>query len=231
MGSKRRVNALLPRSPAMTSRFGAIARAKRMAGDDEARVVAELVLARQAAGLSREDVGRRCGLTRSAVERLERRRRRTTLAELACIGGVVGLDIRMNAYVGGDRIRDAGQQRLLGRLKRELDPNLRWRTEVPLSSDGDRRAWDAVISTPGWRIGVEAETVLLDVQMVERKVELKRRDGGVDHVMLLVADTRRNRLALASALAAFAGFPLRTRDLLAALRAGRNPGASGIAVL
>jgi hypothetical protein len=53
----------------------------------------------------------------------------------------------------------------------------------------------------------------------------------MDHVILLVADTIRNRRALASAPAAFADLPLRTREILAALRAGREPAASGIVIL
>ena len=96
---------------------------------------------------------------------------------------------------------------------------------------GDLRAWDAVIRGPGWRIGVEAETVLDDLQALERRLALKRRDGDVDHVVLLVADTRRNRRALAGAPAAFADLPMRTRDILAPLRDARDPGASGIVIL
>ena len=60
---------------------------------------------------------------------------------------------------------------------------------------------------------------------------LKRRDGGVGHAILVLADTRRNRTALAAAPAAFATFPLRTAQVLKALAEGRDPGASGIVLL
>ena len=60
---------------------------------------------------------------------------------------------------------------------------------------------------------------------------LKRRDGGIDNVILLVADTPRNRAALASAPAAFSDLPMRTRTTLAALRAGVDPGRSGIVII
>jgi hypothetical protein len=50
-------------------------------------------------------------------------------------------------------------------------------------------------------------------------------------VILLVADTPRNRRALAAAPAAFGDLPLRTREILAALRDGRDPGGSGIVIL
>jgi hypothetical protein len=89
----------------------------------------------------------------------------------------------------------------------------------------------ALIRGPAWRIGVEAETVLDDVQAVERRLALKARDGEVDRVILLVADTKRNRRAVVAAPAAFGDLPLRTRAILAALRDGRDPGQSGIVIL
>jgi hypothetical protein len=39
----------------------------------------------------------------------------------------------------------------------------------------------------GLRIGVEAETRARDRQELQRRVALKRRDGGVDRVILLLA--------------------------------------------
>jgi hypothetical protein len=53
----------------------------------------------------------------------------------------------------------------------------------------------------------------------------------VDHLILLVADTRRNRRALAAAPAAFADLPIGSRAILRALRDGENPGGSGIVIL
>jgi hypothetical protein len=147
------------------------------------------------------------------------------------LGAAVGIDVRLRAYPSGDPIRDAGQARLLERLRPEVHPSLRWRTEVPLQIEGDLRAWDAMISGPVWQLPVEAETVIEDVQALERKLSLKERDGNVDHLVLLIADTPRNRRALASAPAAFRAWPLRTRDVLGAVRAGRDPGASGIVFL
>jgi hypothetical protein len=82
-----------------------------------------------------------------------------------------------------------------------------------------------------WRAGVEAETVIADTQALERRLSLKRRDGGLARVILLIADTPRNRRALAAAPAAFSDFPLRGREILTALAAGRDPGGSGIVML
>jgi hypothetical protein len=147
------------------------------------------------------------------------------------MAGAVGLDLRLQAFAAGDPIRDAGQQRLLERLRHEAHPSLGWRTEVVFSIDGDRRAWDALITGGRWAIAVEAETVLDDLQAVERRVALKQRDSGVAHVILLVADTRRNRRALRAAPAGFAGYTRDSRRVLRALRRGEDPGTNAILVM
>jgi hypothetical protein len=170
-------------------------------------------------------------MSRWMVARIVGGARPATAAELAAIGGAVGLDVRLRSFVAGDPIRDAGQQRLLGRLHRRLDPALRWRTEVPLPIDADLRAWDAVISGPGWRLAVEAETVLDDIQALERRLGLKRRDGGIEHVMLLIADTPRNRRAAGAAPRAFADLRRDSRAVLRALSIGRDPAVDALVLL
>ena len=215
----------------MTIRDGQIRRAIRVADEDDIRVRADIARARRGAGLSHAELGRACGMSRTMVARSEQGLRRSTLRELACLGAAAGLDVRLRAYPAGDAIRDAGQQRLLERLRVRLHPSLRFPTEVVLPIDGDLRAWDAVIRGANWRIAVEAETVLDDLQAVERKLALKQRDGGIDHVILLVADTPRNRRALAAAPGAFATFSRDSRAMLRALGEGRDPGCSGIVIL
>jgi len=216
----------------MTVRDSRTARARRLMADDVARVRREIDQARRLAGLSLADLGRSAGLTASAVMRILNGTTRVVDTDiLAALATTVGLDLRLRAYPAGDPIRDAGQVRLLERLRLRVRPGLHWRTEVPLPIEGDLRAWDAVIQGHGWSLPVEAETVIVDVQALERKLSLKQRDGGVHHLVLLIADTPRNRRALASAPASFRGWPLRARDILGALRAGRDPGASGIVLL
>ena len=138
----------------------------------------------------------------------------------------------MRLYPGGDPIRDAAQFGLLSRLRGRIHPDLRWRTEVPLPLPGDRRAWDAVIAGPGFVVGVEAETRLRDIQAVARRTNLKQRDGALDRVLLLVADTRANRHALRQASDVLStGFPVAQRDALRALNAGRAPAGNALIVL
>jgi len=143
----------------------------------------------------------------------------------------IGLDLVLRAFPAGDPIRDAGQQRLLDRIRPNIHASLKCRTEVPLPIRGDLRAWDLLIEGRGWRIAVEAETVLDDLQALERRLHRKQRDGGIGVLILLVADTRRNRRAIEAAPASFAGFSRDARVTLRALRAGTNPGHSAIMFL
>lgn len=193
---------------------------------------ADIAAARRNAGISQDAIGAACGMSGSAVGRIETGFTRTVdVRTLAAIAAAVGLDVRLRAYPAGDPIRDAGQIRLLERLRTRLHPGLRWSTEVPLRIEGDLRAWDALIRGDAWRIAVEAETVLDDLQAQERRLALKQRDGGMDHVILLVADTRRNRRALAAAPVTFATFSRDARRALHALSSGVDPGTGAILIL
>jgi len=117
-------------------------------------------------------------------------------------------------------------------MRSRLGPGLAWRSEVPLPDPGDPRAWDATISDGSAVVAIEAETRVTDVQALERRIGRKRRDGDVDRVILLVADTATNRRALAAAREALRpGFPLDGRAILAAVGAGRLPDGGGILVL
>jgi uncharacterized protein (DUF2252 family) len=213
------------------TRDGPVARAIRIAADDQRRVLAELAQAQRSAGLGDEEVARACRMSRWTVARMVDGRRRASVVELAAIGAIVGSDIRLRAYPAGDPIRDAGQQRLPNRLRVRLHPSLAMPTEVALQIEGDLRAWDAMIRGVDWRRPAEAETVVDDVQALERRLALKVRDGGVDGVILVIADTARNRRALAAAPGSFSAFDRNARRVLSALAAGRDPGGSSLILL
>lgn len=93
----------------MTTRDGPIARATRVASDDQRRVLAELARAQRSAGLSDDAVAHACRVSRWMVARIVDGRRRASVVELAAIGAAVGCDVRLHAYPAGDPIRDAGQ--------------------------------------------------------------------------------------------------------------------------
>jgi hypothetical protein len=113
-----------------------------------------------------------------------------------------------------------------------LPDGLTWRTEVPIRIERDLRAWDAVVGGPGWRVPIEAETRLHDVQVLARRTALKRRDDGAELMILLVADTRHNRQIVRLAITdLMADFPAPGRSVLAAMASGQRPPAAAIVFL
>jgi transcriptional regulator with XRE-family HTH domain len=190
----------------------------------------EIREARLTGGLSQDRAGAAVGMSGSQFGRIERAEiPGLTVEQASRAAAAVGLKLVARGYPDGDAVRDAAQLRLLDRFRARLPPTVGWQVEVPLPMSGDRRAWDAVVTVPSARIGLEAETRLRDIQAAARKLELKRRDGGVDLVILLIADSRSNRRVLAEHRSALRGaLPLDGHAILAALRAGRSPGESGI---
>jgi transcriptional regulator with XRE-family HTH domain len=193
----------------------------------------EIRLARRGLGLSLRSVTVEVGISVTELSRIERGLAPwVSVSVLAGVCAVVGLELSARTYPGGQPLRDGRHAALLERFRRTLHPSLRWRTEVPLPYRGDRRAWDGMISGPAWRYGVEAERSPLDGQAVTRRLQLKRRDGGVDGAILLLPDTRTTRAfrrAFADLLAA--DFPVSGRVALERMSAGADPGGSAIVVL
>jgi transcriptional regulator with XRE-family HTH domain len=198
-----------------------------------ADVARELRQARLDRGLSQDRVGSAVGLSGSRVSRLERGLDDSlTFDQAARLLAVVGLELSVRAYPGGRPIRDSAHAALIGRLRSRLHRSLRLRTEVPLPVSGDQRAWDAVISGHGWLLGVEAETRPRDLQALERRLALKRRDGGVEHVVLLLTDSRHNRdLVRAYGRDLAESFPVPGRRALELLVAGVDPIGSAVLLL
>jgi transcriptional regulator with XRE-family HTH domain len=209
-----------------------------MGAHDVVRAGGDLRAARVGAGLSLREVGRRTMLSASEISRIERGVVPGVPAiVLARIGGAVGLDVRVRAYPGPDPIRDAAQQRVLGRLRPFLHPALRLQLEVPIGPPGDLRAWDGVLDgframdgEPDTRdVKVECETRIDDGQAFLRRLALKIRDGDAGAVLVVLADTRTNRAALAATdLMAGDHFSVSPRQAFGALRAGLHPGGSTI---
>ena len=189
--------------------------------------------ARLAAGLTQRQVGEAVGISHAQVCRIEHGTAvRAPYETLVVIGAALGLDLPLRTFPAGEPIRDAAQVALLARLRTLLPDGLTWRTEVPLAIQGDRRAWDAMIGGPGWRLAIDAESRLRDVQAWTRREALKRRDDGGVMMIALVADTRHNRRVLRLAAADLAGeFPLDGRRALASLASGVRPSASAVVLI
>jgi len=193
----------------------------------------ELREARLSAGMSQQSVGRLVGLSHTAISRIELAANPSVPYQtLAAVGAVLGLDVSIRAFPNGEPIRDAAQVGLLARLRARIAPTLVWRTEVPIRVPDDRRAWDAEIRGPDWRVVIDAESRLRDIQALSRRIALKARDDQAEVVVMLAADTRHNRHVLRLAAADLAGmFPVRGPALLSALAVGARPRGSGIVVL
>jgi len=218
----------------MATRDGRLDRAIATWQRIEASVIADFRHARIAAGISREEVARVVGVSASAIARFERGDLDDIGIERLCrLSASVGLETSVRLFPDGDPIRDAGQVRLLERLRVRLPPSLRWRVEVPLFGRVDRRAWDAIVDGHGCVDAVEGETRIGDLQVAERRIGLKVRDDPtIGHVIVLLADTRSNRRALALGRESLRSqYPLDTRAAMASLAIGLCPGANAIVVL
>ncbi len=193
----------------------------------------EIREARLDRGLTQEDVARAARMSGPQVSRIERgAARAVSVDQLARLLAVVGLELSARAYPAGAPLRDAAHVALLSRLRRGLDRSLGWRTEVPLPIPGDGRAWDAVIAGPGWTVGVEAETRPRDVQAAIRRISLKQRDGRVDSLLFVVADTRHGRDFVRGAGDDLrARFPIDGRRTLHRLGAGLQPEGDALVLL
>lgn len=98
------------------------------------------------------------------------------------------------------------------------------RAEVPIGDPRDLRAWDLTLADPVGTCGVELDTRVIDAQAQLRRITLKLRDGHVDRVVLVIADTRANRLAVKAAAGLFGTiFAIEDPAAVDALRAGRVP--------
>ena len=207
--------------------------ARRLARQFRTHFGDEIRNARLDAGLSQATVAAAADMSHAQLGRIERAALRDlTFDQASRAAAAVGLRLFARTYPDGDPVRDTAQLALLERFRARLPPGTRWRTEVPLPIPGDRRAWDGVAERDGRRAGCEAETRLRDIQAVDRRIALKERDGDVDLVILVVADTDDNRRALEAHRAALrARFPLDSRGVLEALRAGHLPDQGGIVIL
>jgi transcriptional regulator with XRE-family HTH domain len=220
----------------MTRRERPIDRGRRLAQVDRVRIGDDIRTARMILGRSLEEVGPAAGMSPSQAGRIERAVLETaSIDQLARLGAVVGIDVRVRSYPGPDPVRDARQIALLERLQGRLHPDLVFRAEVPLPLAGDQRAWDGMIR--GWHdesqpLPVEGETRLIDLQAQVRRITLKLRDSGLAHVLVVVSETRQNREALVFGERLLTTeFPISPRHALAALAAGRHPGGSALVLL
>jgi transcriptional regulator with XRE-family HTH domain len=173
------------------------------------------------------------GMSRAAFGRVERGEMANVSVRSLCLASAsVGLEFSGRTFLAGEPVPDAGHLRLLARLRERLPNGVPWATEVPLPILGDLRTLDALTTLSRKSVGIEAEVRLRDLQAIERRVLLKKRDGRLDAVILLVSDTRANRAVLADHREELgASFPLDARAILAAISIGQAPAGDGLLLL
>jgi transcriptional regulator with XRE-family HTH domain len=213
---------------AVTARERPVDRGRREGADLRRVVAVELRQARVSHNLSLTAVAAAVGCSASQLSRLERGSSNLSIERIATIAAVLGLRASLRLYPVGQPIRDRAQLQLLDRLRRRVNPSLEWRSEVAIPIPGDLRAWDAAISGPGWTVAVDAETRIVDVQALERRISLKRRDSGIDKVILLLSETRTNRAVVGAAGAGLQPGSIPAREALVALRLGHEPRGSAV---
>jgi transcriptional regulator with XRE-family HTH domain len=202
------------------------ARGRRIGREAIRQIGEELRRRRLEVGASQGVVAGRAGMSRQMEARYESGDYLSARVLEACeLLAVVGLGLKVSTYPLGDGPRDTRHATELGGFLAHAAAPLSWRTEVALPNPGDARAWDAVISGAGKRTGVEYERALRDTQAQGRRLALKRRDGGVHYLLLLVAGTRANRAVLAAHPTFMPDLPRRPlRHVIAEVAAGRHPG-------
>ncbi|MFN8622114.1 MAG: helix-turn-helix domain-containing protein [Chloroflexota bacterium] len=194
---------------------------------------ADLRTTRRQAGWSQRRLGEAAGASHTTVSRIESGRADgTTIDTYARLFAVLGGRLSAKVYPDGDPVRDEAHLRTAGRFLPHVKAPIGVRSEVSLGIPNDLRAWDRVLDVPGDWVPVEIEVQLEDLQALERRVELKARDGGATRVILVVADTAHNRRVLKQHREVLrARFPLDTRAALVYLRKGRLPPVGALVVL
>ena len=202
-------------------------------GEELTRTIGrEIRTQRLRAGLSQARLGHAVGLSAVEIGRIERGAAPwLSLVNASAILGALGLRLWAKVYPAGPPLRDAGQLRLLEEFEARIHPDVPRQREWPIPGDDAGRALDLLLTVGGARVGVEAETVLVDLQELERELNLKRRGGGLHRVILLAKGSQRNRDIIRGADALRRAYPLSTRAVMTALAAGRDPGGDGIVVL
>ena len=106
-----------------------------------------------------------------------------------------------------------------------------------LPGAGDRRAWDKLLrlvgASPPYRVAVEIETRVTDIQALVRRTRGRERDGGADAILIVLAGTPHNRRLVVDEVRAWLGVDYGTqpRHVLSALRSGQRLVGSGVVLI
>lgn len=202
-----------------------------------ARSVTELRNARLTAALSLDQLARDLGWSATAVGRFDTGQRQDVgIVELSEIASVLGYELSVGLHPVGDPLRDKGQLACGRRFDALLSDRWRVTDETLLPGAGELRAWDKLLrlvdATPRCLVGVDIESRVWDVQAIVRRTRARERDGQVDHILIVLADTAHNRRVVDELRGSLGpDYATGPRRIMAALRRGeRLPGAGVVLV-
>lgn len=211
----------------------AVADAGRRAREAILEIGREVALARANRGLTRRAAARLARVAPSTQRRIESGDPSVQLDTLARVTSAVGLKLWMRAYpLGGPSLRDSGQLAIASWVQAVVPSSTTVKLEAPV---GEGRAIDVVLFTAGEIVAIEIERLLVDFQAQFRAADAKRSALAAEHtrpvrLVMIVADTHRNRLAVSSHDTLIrSALPGGTRQVVAALRSGRSLGRDGLA--
>ena len=206
---------------------------RQRAASAVASILGQLRTARLAANLSQAAIAAQLGWPQTRYSLFERNVRDVTFAEVILVSSILGLKLTFDLFRVDEGVRDAGSQRLIDRFFGQLASVWTATREAPFPRLGDLRSWDVLMRLgKDYRVGVEAETRLRDIQELVRRIRQRELHGGADHILVILSDSQHNRRYVDEFRAAL-GPPFSTppRDLLAALRAGQPVPGSGVILL
>lgn len=189
--------------------------------------------ARVSLGLSQRAVARQLGCSQSQFSRFEAKKvKHPTIVRLASIASILGLEPSLTFHAKGPAIRDKGHEALIGRLLKVLSPTWHVLREAPFPNLGDARSWDVLLRLGNYRIGIEAETRIRDVQALVRRMRDRAHAGGADVILIVLSDSAHNRQLVDQLRAALGeDFSTPQSALLQAIRNGTQLRASGVVLL
>jgi transcriptional regulator with XRE-family HTH domain len=191
-------------------------------------------MARTVARISQSEIALALGIDRSNFTRLEAGDLDDVgIVRLSEIASLLGFEISVGLHPIGDPTRDKGQQACGQRFDGRLSERWRMTNETLLPGASEKRAWDKLLrlidETPRYLVGVDIESRVWDVQAIVRRTRERERDGQVDHLLIVLADTAHNRRVidtLRETIGAAYGTP--PRAIFAALRKGEPLPGSGV---
>lgn len=217
----------------MATRETRLDRGRSHARQLTATLLSELRLTRRTAGISQAALGRLLGWPQSRFSEFERNKRDPTIGEICEVGALLGLKPTIQLHPEEEPLRDRGQLKLIARFRALLSTTWHVMIEAPFPTLGDLRSWDVLIRLGStYRVGVEAETRIRDIQELVRRIRQRELHGGVDEILIILSDTTHNRRLVGELREALGErYAASPRTLHAGLRTGSPLPGSGLILL